>query len=155
MTWISFGLKLFWGCCWCLIKQIVFSRHILTNLRPFSQCEPPDSEITVTLSISHAAAHPWRPSDQVLGNHAPLTGSLPSHLFGRWTHSSSPPVLAAPTDAIIKKNHKYAAEIISSAVTRSSSTYKSRFVYLKSRQRTVKRRFPHPPLVHRSCEIWT
>lgn len=55
--------------------------------------------------------------------------SLPSHLLGRWTQSSSPTVVfVAPIDHIVKKNDRYAIKIISSTLSDSLSNYNSRFV---------------------------
>lgn len=54
---------------------------------------------------------------------------LPSHLFGRWTHSSSPPSLAAPTDQIITKNDANPAINISLALSNFLSALKSLFVH--------------------------
>lgn len=74
---------------------------------------------------------------QVLGpsseNRTELTPtlSLPSHLLGRWTQSSSPSFFAAPTDEITQKTDKKPAKFISPAQSDSLSAYTSGFVVKK------------------------
>lgn len=59
-------------------------------------------------------------------NDTPFKDSfLPSHLFGRWTQSSSPPSLAAPTDRITQTKDKTPDKIISSALTKYLPSHKN------------------------------
>lgn len=62
--------------------------------------------------------------------------ALPSHLLGRWTQSSSPS-FAAPTEEIRRKNDKYAAKIIPSALSESLSCHKASLDFQTTPQSTV------------------
>lgn len=65
--------------------------------------QPLDNRSAVTLIDISDLVRPLSSFSAVLEIEADIW-HLPSHLFGRWTHSSSPPSLAAPTDQIITKN---------------------------------------------------
>lgn len=68
---------------------------------------------------------PLRSLSAVFPNQGWYLTRLPSHLFGRWTHSSSPPSFAAPTDKIITRNDVNPATNISLALSESFPAFKN------------------------------
>ena len=85
--------------------------------------------------MSPALSRLWAPAGPRTSseNRTELTPtlSLPSHLLGRWTQSSSPSFFAAPTDEITQKTDKNPAKFISPAQSDSLSAYKSGFAVKK------------------------